>query len=214
MAFILFTRCLASLQLVILPMSRLFFVILTKLNDDLFIGLGLLLMKFDNNCKIKRRFIGLEQIMKLYTALSSCRHDHHRPLFSYATLVMTQRPDLCLEALSFGCQCSLTENGTCSSAKGQKACKIILKLRDVVHLDSLNHFSATVRLAENGAMLLCVWFLNKKDYYSAHTVVITHNATAFCIATQQFFYVIPLVTASYNQFLQKLISDGIMAIFL
>ena len=87
-----------------------------------------------------------------------------------------------------------------------------------MHLDSLNHFSATVRLAENGAMLLCVWFLNKKDYYSAHTVVITHNATAFCIATQQFFFVffnvIPLVTASYNPFLQKLMSDGIMAIFL
>ena len=137
---------------------------------------------------------------------------------SYATLVMTQRPDLCFEDLSFGCQCSLTENGTCSSVKGQKACKIILKLHDVVHLDSLNHFSATVRLAENGAMLLCVWFLNKKDYYSAHTVVITHNATAFCIATQHFFFfffnVIPLVTASYNLFLQKLMSDGIMAIFL
>ena len=84
-----------------------------------------------------------------------------------------------------------------------------------MHLDSLTHFSATAWLAENGAMLLCVWFLNKNDYYSAHTVVITHNATAILHSnTAGFFYVIPIVTASYNPFLQKLMSNGIMAIFL
>ena len=46
-------------------------------------------------------------------------------------------------------------------------------------------------------------FEYKKDYYSAHTVVITHNATA-----------ILHYSLSYNPFLQKLMSDGIMAIFL
>ena len=57
-----------------------------------------------------------------------------------------------------------------------------------MNLDSLNHFSATARLAENGAMLLCVWFLNKKDYYSAHTVVITHNATAILHSNTAVFF--------------------------
>ena len=82
-----------------------------------------------------------------------------------------------------------------------------------MHLDNLNHISATARLAENGAMLLCVWFLNKEDYYSAHTVVITHNATAILHSNTAFFFFL-CYSLSYNPFLQKLISDGKMAIFL
>ena len=52
-------------------------------------------------------------------------------------------------------------------------------------------------------------FEYKKDYYSAYTVVITHNATAILHSNTAVFFFL-----SYNPFLQKLMSDAIMAIFL